>query len=208
LPVELHLTHLCCIFIILLLSCDYLLIKFLDSTGTVRGNDWSSIASHILHSRTYQHLLASMTKKVGNIYYTLFLTIFKTVTCIYRSHSFYAEETMCLCVLFKGASIENKTWLINYLTPWSRVHLEKLLNTQLVKKYPTFYGTWRFMTVFTITCHWSLSWARCIQFTPSYSISLNVILPYMPRSSEWSLPFGISNQNIVCINKIWSGIPS
>jgi hypothetical protein len=35
--------------------------------------------------------------------------------------------------------------------PWSRV-LEKLMVTQLVKKFPAFYGIRRFITVFT-TAH-------------------------------------------------------
>jgi hypothetical protein len=35
------------------------------------------------------------------------------------------------------------------LTPRSRVLLEKLTVTQLVKKFPSFYGTRRFITVFT-----------------------------------------------------------
>jgi len=30
--------------------------------------------------------------------------------------------------------------------------------TQLVKKFPAFYGTRRFITVFTTALHWSLSW--------------------------------------------------
>jgi hypothetical protein len=29
----------------------------------------------------------------------------------------------------------------NYLTPWSTVLVEKLIVTQLVKKFPTLYGT-------------------------------------------------------------------
>ena len=38
------------------------------------------------------------------------------------------------------------TYLLNYLltyllTPWSRVLLEKLTGSQLVKKFPTFYRT-------------------------------------------------------------------
>jgi len=37
--------------------------------------------------------------------------------------------------------------LNNLLTPWSRVLLEKLIVTQLVKKFPTFYGTQRFITI-------------------------------------------------------------
>jgi hypothetical protein len=35
------------------------------------------------------------------------------------------------------------------LTPWSRVFLEKLTGLQLVKKFPAFYGTRRFITAFT-----------------------------------------------------------
>jgi hypothetical protein len=35
------------------------------------------------------------------------------------------------------------------LIPLSRIRLEKLIVTQLVKKYPAFYRTRRFITVFT-----------------------------------------------------------
>ena len=59
------------------------------------------------------------------------------------------------------------TYLITYLlsfllTPWSRVLLEKLTDSQLVKKFPAFYGTQRFITAFTSARHLSLSWARLI----------------------------------------------
>jgi hypothetical protein len=37
------------------------------------------------------------------------------------------------------------------LTSWSRVLLEKLSVTQLVKKFPTLFGT---LTVFARGCHW------------------------------------------------------
>jgi len=43
------------------------------------------------------------------------------------------------------------------LTPRSRVLLEKLTGPQLVKKFPTFYGTRRFITAFTGARHLSLS---------------------------------------------------
>jgi len=35
------------------------------------------------------------------------------------------------------------------LTPWNRVVLEKLIGFQLVKKFPAFYGTRKFITAFT-----------------------------------------------------------
>jgi hypothetical protein len=49
------------------------------------------------------------------------------------------------------------------LTPWSTVLPEKLTGPQLVKKFPAFYGTRRFITVYTTARHLSLSWARSIQ---------------------------------------------
>jgi len=55
---------------------------------------------------------------------------------------------------------------ISKLTPQSRVLLEKLTGPQLVKKFPAFYGTRRFITVFTRARHLSLSSARSIDSMP------------------------------------------
>jgi len=60
----------------------------------------------------------------------------------------------------------------NRRPPRSKVLLEKLIVTQLEKKSLEFYGTRRFITVFTRTYNWSLSWARCIQSTNSHPISI------------------------------------
>ena len=60
--------------------------------------------------------------------------------------------------------IWNQKNILTYLlTPWSRVLLEKLASLQLVKKFPAFYGTQRFLTAFTSARHLSLSWASPIQ---------------------------------------------
>jgi hypothetical protein len=48
--------------------------------------------------------------------------------------------------------------------------------TQIVKKFPAFYETWRFITVFTRAHNWSLSGVRCLQSTLSYPIYLRSIL--------------------------------
>ena len=48
--------------------------------------------------------------------------------------------------------------LITYLLiPWSRVLLERQTGSQPIKKFPTFYGTRRFITTFTTAHHLSLS---------------------------------------------------
>ena len=49
------------------------------------------------------------------------------------------------------------------LTPWCRVILEKLTGLQLVKKFPAFHGTRRFITALTSVRHLSLPWASPIQ---------------------------------------------
>ena len=43
------------------------------------------------------------------------------------------------------------------LTLWSRVLLEKLTVSQIVKKFPAFYGNQRFITAVTSARHLSLS---------------------------------------------------
>jgi len=85
------------------------------------------------------------------------------------------------------------------LTPWSTVLLEKLTGPQLLKKFPTFYGSRRFITAFTCVHHLSLSSARSIKpILPSHlKIHLNIILPTMPGSHRWSLTLRFPHQNPV-----------
>jgi hypothetical protein len=47
--------------------------------------------------------------------------------------------------------------IIGRITPSCYVLLEKLLVAQLLKQFPTLYGTQRFIIVLTRACHWSLS---------------------------------------------------
>jgi hypothetical protein len=57
--------------------------------------------------------------------------------------------------------------------------------------------------VFTTARHWSLSWARWIQSTPSHfpKIYCN-ILPSTPKSSEWTLPFRFPDKNFISISHL------
>ena len=72
--------------------------------------------------------------------------------------------------------LTKRVHLTYLLTPWSRVLLEKLTGSQLVQKFPAFYGTQRFIIAFTSACHLSLSWARWIQSMPPHPTSWRFIL--------------------------------
>ena len=76
---------------------------------------------------------------------------------------------------------QSRTEFYLLLTPWRKVLLEKLTGSQLVKKFPAFYGTRRFITAFTNARHLSLSCARPIQFTSSNFISWRPILILSPN---------------------------
>ena len=68
------------------------------------------------------------------------------------------------------------TLLTYLLTPWCRVLLEKLTGLQLVKEFPAFYGTRRFITTLTSVRHLSLSWASPIQSIYPHRTSWRSIL--------------------------------
>jgi hypothetical protein len=76
------------------------------------------------------------------------------------------------------------------LTSWSRVLLEKLTGSQLVKKFPAFYGIRRFFTTFTRGRYVSLSLARSIQSMPP-SHFLKICYCFIYSSEHLGLPSGL-----------------
>jgi len=64
----------------------------------------------------------------------------------------------------------------NLLTPWCRVLLEQLTGLQLVKKFPAFHVTRRFITALTSVRHLSLSWASPMQSIYPHPTSWRSIL--------------------------------
>jgi hypothetical protein len=77
--------------------------------------------------------------------------------------------------------------------PYCVIGAEKLIVAQIVTKYPAFYGTRKFITMFTRARNCNLYCASWIRYTPSHShfhnIYLNAILSSSPRSSKWALSF-------------------
>jgi len=69
---------------------------------------------------------------------------------------------------------------------------EKLTGSHLIKKFPAFYGTRRFITTFTSVWDLSLSWTDECSPRPSshfLNIHFNIILPLRPGPSK--LPFSL-----------------
>jgi len=58
---------------------------------------------------------------------------------------------------FVSVELSNYYVITYLLTPWSRILLENFTGFQLVKKFPAFYGTRRFITAFTSARHLSPS---------------------------------------------------
>ena len=118
--------------------------------------------SHIWIWVTDQHTISSMIKNKKYLKYSLDLPRMINPNCLFTS----------------------------LLTNGSTDLLDKLTCSYLVKKFPAFYTTPRFIAAFTSARHLSLSWARSTQFMPlSYfpKIRLNITLPSTPGSSKWSL---------------------
>ena len=79
------------------------------------------------------------------------------------------------------ARISTNNWkpayLFTYLlTPWGRVLLEQLTGLQLVKKFPAFHGTRRFITALTSVRHLSPSWVSPVQSIYPHPTSSRSIL--------------------------------
>jgi hypothetical protein len=86
-----------------------------------------------------------------------------------------------------------RTYLI---TPSSRALLEKLTGLQLVKKFPEFYGTRRFITASTRAHHLPLSWVSSIQSISQYPTSWwSVLILSTSGSLQWSLSLRFPDQN-------------
>jgi hypothetical protein len=111
-------------------------------------------------------------------------------------HKFTADWGLLNMGKFATSSY-NSTYLLTYLLiSWCRIVFEKLIVTQLVKKYPAslrnpkvHYRVHKMPLLDPILSQ--LNPVRPIDFYLP-KVHLNVILPPTPRSSQWSLAFGLS----------------
>jgi hypothetical protein len=106
------------------------------------------------------------------------------------------------CYIWSTALCGVETWnLLTYLlTPHSTVLLQKLIGLQLVKKFPAFYGTRRFITAITIARHLSLFWASSIQSIPHIPPHEDPLY-YYPPIYAWVSPVVSIPQVIIITGK-------
>ena len=101
-----------------------------------------------------------------------------------------AWDTGLCCDIAHGTLTLQWLLLTYLLTPWCRVILEKLTVLQLVKKFPAFHGTRRFITALTSVRQLSLSWASPIQTIYPHPISWRFIL-ILSTHLHLGLPIGL-----------------
>ena len=117
--------------------------------------------------------------------FRLWFTLFAFLVCS-ASHGTVKPRTQAAPITVSSAQLgllhayysdQFSAALLTYLlTPWCRVLLEKLTGLQLVKKFPAFYGTRRFITALTSFRHLSLYCASPIQSTYPHPTSWRSIL--------------------------------
>ena len=96
-----------------------------------------------------------------------------------QSRKLTSTKTLMISTVSKGL-----------LTPWCRVLLEKLTGLQLVKKFPAFHRTPRFITALTSVRHLSLPWASPIQSIYTHPTSWRSIL-ILSTHLRLGLPSGL-----------------
>jgi len=102
----------------------------------------------ICHGMSY-HIIYSISHVISyHIYHILY--IISSYHIIKVSCAFRAQLLTLNSLLLKFLILKMLLYLLTYLlTQWSRYFLERLTVSQLVKKFPAFYGTQTFITAFT-----------------------------------------------------------
>ena len=120
-----------------------------------------------------------------NIYYWV-------VGWVYIQFPILIRKQLCSCnsLKYPFPSPGLKPWPHDYLLTPCRVLLEKLTGLQLVKKFPAFHGTRKFITALTSFRHLSLSWASPIQSIYPHPTSWRSIL-ILSTHLRLGLPSGL-----------------
>jgi hypothetical protein len=111
--------------------------------------------------------------------------------CRARSFQILSLSALTLC---------EKQRFMYLLAPWSTVLPEKLTGSQVVKKFHAFYGTRRLFTAFASVPPVPILRQLDPVHTPTsqfLNIHINIILPFTPGSTKWSLSLIFPHKNTV-----------
>jgi hypothetical protein len=118
-------------------------------------------------STLYENLINEYNPSVYNISVAI-------VGCSYMFRLLQGNHHQAVNQKYKKISSSN---LLTYLlTPCSRILLEKLTGFQLVKKFPEFYGTRRFITAFTNIRHRPVPTRKIISFLNFWCTAWRLLL--------------------------------
>ena len=144
------------------------------------GTFWISVSLFILEAFSIGFWTVVALLWYFNLIMVLIINNFK-LRDLEVWHGTWVFVPICCCT----------SYLLTYLlTPRSRVLVEKLTGSQLVKKFTIFYGTRGFITTFTCARHPSLSWASSIQSMPPHPTSWRSIL-ILSSHLHLGLPSGL-----------------
>jgi hypothetical protein len=163
-------------FLIFLLGVHGLRLEIvIPSEGLLKGFDWQTdiaccalghpgikcstfLLNYLPYLRMYlfTYLLTYLVTHLLTYLLTYLLTHLLTYSLTYSlTHSFTHSLTHSLTSVPTYLLTHSLIYILTHsltnllLTSWSRVLLEKLTSSELVKKFPTFYGTGRFITTFS-----------------------------------------------------------
>ena len=134
-------------------------------------------SAFLFHAPHWPWYSFTVNKILVCVYYTktTHFTVWQLISLqVSQIYTFVPQKN----VFNRNRKSQKSLYLFTYsylLTPWCWV-LEKLTGLQLVKKFPAFDGTRRFITALTSVRHLSLSWASPIQSTHPHSTSWRSIL--------------------------------
>ena len=150
-------------------------------------------SDYVKNEYNYTTVSILCLQKVGCLPYTRWThKVFIAPTgCIYCVIQIDSLDTNRVNFLLQLLNAWLGALLLTYLlTPWCRALFEKLTGFQLVKKFPAFHRTQRFITALTSVRHLSLSWASPTQSIYPHPTSWRSIL-ILSTHLHLGLPSGL-----------------
>ena len=175
----------------------------LDTAETCRG--WRNIlriscaSNWFFFTRLYQNERSTKYKiHYGHFHWMLLLM--KSILLTTKTYHIDLKlKTQFWHIMYMIFTVLSLSILLTYLlTQWCRFLLEKLTGSQLVKNFPAFHGTRKFITALTNVRHFPiLGQPNTVHITTSHLLEIHPYIthPSTPRSPQWSPSLRFPHQN-------------